>query len=93
MAGCSADSFSNVSAAAFSCLVAKAAKYGLNIGKDSGSGSTSGFTVSWNYDRAGSKLTIQVTDKPFWAPCSTVRSKVKEEVQACIAKAKCRRLG
>lgn len=88
MAGCSADSFSNVSAAAFDCLVAKAAKYGLTINKDSGTGTASGFTVSWNYDRAGSKLTIQVTDKPFWAPCSTVKSKVKEEIQACIAKAK-----
>ena len=88
MAGCSADSFSNVSAAAFSCLVAKAAKYGLTINSDAGTGTASGFTVSWNYDRAGAKLTIQVTDKPFWAPCSTVKSKVKEEIQACIAKAK-----
>ena len=88
MAGCSADSFSNVSAAAFNCLVTKAAKYGVTIGKDSGNGSTTGFTVSWNYDRAASKLTIQCTDKPFWAPCSTVKNKVREEIQACIAKSK-----
>ena len=84
MAGCAADTFSNVSAAAFKCLVAKAAKYGVKIDGDSGSGGASGFTIKWNYDRAASKLTIQCTDKPFWAPCSTIRSKVKEEVQACM---------
>ena len=88
MAGCSADNFSNVSAAAFNCLVATAAKYGVVIGSDSGSTSASGFTISWNYDRAASTLMIQCTDKPFWAPCKTVKSKVKEEVQSCIGKSK-----
>ena len=88
MAGCSADTFSNVSPAAFKCLVAKAAKYGVTIGGDSGSAESNGFKISWNYDRAASKLTIQCTDKPFWAPCSTVKGQVKEEVQACIARSK-----
>jgi hypothetical protein len=88
MAGCAADTFSNVSDAAFKCLVAKAAKYGVKIGGDSGSGGASGFKISWNYVRATSKLTIQCTDKPFWAPCGTVRGKVREEVQACITKSK-----
>ena len=88
MSGCSADSFSNVSAAAFTCLVAKAAKYGVTIGSDSGSGSASGFTISWNYDRAAGKLTIQCTDAPFWAPCKTIKGKIKEEVQGCISKSK-----
>lgn len=86
MAGCSADSFNNVSAAAFNCLVAKAAKYGVKIGSDSGSGGASGFTISWNYNRAASTLSIQCTDKPFWAPCATVKGQVKKEVQACIGK-------
>ena len=88
MAGCSADNFSNVSAAAFTCLVAKAAKYGVIIKSDSGSTSASGFTISWNYDRGGSTLSIQCTDKPFWAPCKTVKAKVKEEVQSCLGKSK-----
>ena len=86
MAGCSADSFSNVSAAAFNCIVAKAAKYGVTINKDSGSSSASGFTISWNYERAATQLTIQCTDKPFWAPCKTVKSTVKEQVQSCLNK-------
>jgi hypothetical protein len=83
MAGCSADSFNNVSAAAFNCLVKKAAKYGVTIGSDSGSGSASGFTIKWNYNRAASTLSIQCTGKPFWAPCGIVKSQVKKEVQAC----------
>ena len=85
MAGCAADTFPNVSAAAFDCLVAKAAKYGVKINSDSGSSSASGFTISWNYDRAGSSLTIQCLKKPIIFGCSTVRNQVKQQVQDCIA--------
>ena len=84
MAGCAADSFTNFSAAAFKCLVAKAAKYGVKIGSDSGSASSSGFTISWNYDRAASKLTIQCTKKPIIIGCGTVRNQVKSQVADCI---------
>jgi hypothetical protein len=88
MAGCAADSFTNVSAAAFKCLVAKAAKYGVKIGTDSGSASTSGFTISWNYERAASKLTIQCLKKPALIGCGIVRGQVRGQVQDCIASAK-----
>lgn len=88
MAGCAASSFNNVSAAAFTCLVAKAAKYGVVIKGDSGTAKASGFTITWNYDRAGSKLSIQCTDKPFWAPCGTIKGKIKDEVQGCLGKQK-----
>ena len=84
MAGCSADSFSNVSAAAFDCLVRKAAKYGVTIDSDSGSDSASGFTIGWNYDRAGSSLTIQCLTKPGLISCNFVKKQVKEQVQDCI---------
>jgi hypothetical protein len=88
MAGCAADSFTNVSAAAFKCLAAKAAQYGVKINSDSGSDSASGFTISWNYDRAGSKLTIQCLKKPIIIGCGIVRNQVKTQVQDCIDKAK-----
>jgi hypothetical protein len=88
MAGCAADSFTNFSAAAFKCLAAKAAKYGVKIDSDSGSASTSGFTISWNYERAASKLTIQCLKKPIIIGCGTVRNQVKEQVQDCIASTK-----
>ena len=84
MAACPADTFSNVTDAVFKCLVAKAAKYGVTINKDSGTAKSNGFTVKWNYDRAASNLTIQVTDSPFWAPCATIRGVVKKEVQSCM---------
>lgn len=88
MAGCAADSFTNVSAAAFDCLKAKAAKYGVKIDSDSGSASSTGFTISWNYERAASKLTIQCTKKPIIIGCGTVRGQVREQVQDCIASSK-----
>lgn len=88
MAGCAADSFTNFSPAAFKCLAAKAAKYGVKIDSDSGSASSTGFTIAWNYDRAGSKLTIQCTKKPIIIGCGTVRSQVKEQVQDCIDSSK-----
>lgn len=87
MAGCAADTFTNVSAAAFDCLVAKAAKYGVKIDSDSGSSSAMGFTISWNYVRAGSSLTIQCVKKPIIIGCSTIRNQVREQVQDCITNA------
>lgn len=86
MAGCSAVSFKNVSASAFDCLVKKAAKYGVTIGSDSGSASSNGFTVRWNYNRSASSLEIQCTDKPFWAPCGTINSTIKSNVQDCLSR-------
>lgn len=88
MAGCAADSFNNVSAAAFKCLAAKAAKYGVKIDSDSGSASTSGFTISWTYERAASKLTIQCLKKPALILCGIVRSQVKSQVQDCMTSSK-----
>jgi hypothetical protein len=88
MAGCAADSFTNVSAAAFKCLAAKAAKNGVKIDKDVGTASSSGFTIAWNYDRAASKLTIQCTKKPVIIGCGTVRDQVRSQVKDCIANAK-----
>lgn len=84
MAGCAADSFTNVTPAAFNCLKAKAAKYGVKIDSDSGSASSTGFTISWNYERAASKLTMQCTKKPIIIGCGTVRGQVRQQVQDCI---------
>jgi hypothetical protein len=83
MAGCSAVSFSNVSAAVFNCLVNKAAEQGVTISGDSGTASKSGFTIKWNYDRAASSLTIQCTDKPTLVPCAVIKNRIKDTVHAC----------
>jgi hypothetical protein len=83
MAGCAAVSFNNVPASVFNCLVQKAAEQGITISSDSGTASKSGFKVSWNYNRAGSSLTIQCLDKPFIVPCSLVKSTIKSTVQDC----------
>jgi hypothetical protein len=81
---CGAQSFNNVDRNVWNCLVAKAAQYGVNISANSGSASSHGFDVSWNYDPAKSFLSIQVTDKPFFAPCGLVNGKIHDEVDSCM---------
>lgn len=83
MSGCPQRSYANISAAAFSCLVAKAAEYGVIISGDSGSASAHGFDITWNYDRAAGDLTLQCTDKPFIIGCGTVNSRMDQVVNDC----------
>ncbi|AQR72527.1 hypothetical protein BXU08_01570 [Sphingomonas sp. LM7] len=78
-------SFANVTADVWNCCKSKASSYGVEIGSDSGSTSSHGFTVSWNYDASSQVLQLQVTDKPFWAPCSLVNSKIHDAVDECYA--------
>ncbi len=84
MGSCSQQSFNNVSSGAWSCLVSKAAHYGVHISSNSGSASASGFTIAWNYDPGAQTLSIQCTDKPFWAPCGTVNGKIHDVVEGCM---------
>jgi hypothetical protein len=85
MSACGMQSFSNVNAGVWSCCQATAEKYGVTISGDTGSASAHGFTVNWNYDVQSQVLQLQVTDKPFWAPCSTVNSKIHDAVDECYA--------
>lgn len=84
MSACAMLSYNNVSAAAFDCCKATAAKYGVTISGNSGSASSHGFTVAWNYNPGAQTLTIQCTDSPFWAPCSTINGKINDAVEECL---------
>lgn len=42
-----------------------------------------GFSVAWNYDQDAQNLHVQCTDSPFWAPCSTIDSKLAAAVEGC----------
>jgi hypothetical protein len=77
-------SYNNVTQAAFDCCVAAAAQYGVTISQPSGSASAHGFTVAWNYVAAAQTLTIQCTDSPWWAPCSTINGKINDAVENCL---------
>ena len=84
MSACAMLSYNNVTSAAWQCGVAKAAQYGVQITGNSGSATASGFTIAWNYNPSAQTLTLQCTDSPWWAPCSTINSHINDAVEACL---------
>lgn len=48
MSACAMQTFNNVTRAAWQCVQAAAAKYGI-VGPDSGQATGDGFTVAWSY--------------------------------------------
>jgi hypothetical protein len=84
MGQCAAQVFSNVSAAQFQCLVAKAAAQNIIISGNSGSASKDGITIAWNYDPGTQTLTLQCTDSPFYLPCGTINSTIHDLVDSCL---------
>ena len=86
MAACATQTFSNVQAAAWNCLKAKAVSAGFSISTDSGSHSAAGVTVEWNYDASAATLSITCTERPWFLSCSTINGKVHELIEnsGCI---------
>jgi hypothetical protein len=82
---CDPINFSNVSQAAFTCCAQTAAKYGVTINSNSGSGSSHGFTIEWNYDPASKTLMLHCTGKPFFIPCSAVNDHITDAVTTCTS--------
>ena len=77
-----AQSFAGVTPEHFASIMAEVAKdTGLAVSGNSGTASKSGFIVSWSYDPEVGVLTMQVLDKPWIVPASTVQSKIQELVQ------------
>ncbi len=83
MAGCPAQSFSNVTQTVWDCLVTKAASYGVQITGPNGQASKLGFTFQWNWQSGAGTLMIQCTDKPFIVGCGTVEGEVMKIVTEC----------
>ena len=83
MAGCKERSYTNVTAAAFNCLVAKAKENGVTISGDSGTAGAKGIKISWNYNRAAKTLKLTCTAKPVIISCSQVNSRMDEVVNGC----------
>ena len=83
MSGCAAQSFSGISPARFTCLIARAAEQGINIVGNHGSASKGGITIAWNYDPATGNLTIQCMDSPFYVGCDQVNASIHELVSGC----------
>ena len=85
MSACAAQNFTNVNQTVWNCLVAIAKQHGVNITGPQGSGSASGFTISWNWNSSAQTLMLQCTDSPWWAPCSTINGKIHDAVTGCGA--------
>ncbi len=83
MAGCAAQRFEGIGVAAFACLQAKGAAAGVPIAGDKGQATAMGVTLRWSYDPAAEALVIECLDAPFFVPCSTVASRVKDLVDGC----------
>jgi hypothetical protein len=86
MASCATQRWSNVSQAAFNCLVQKAAQQGLPISGNSGTTVHSGFTIAWLFDPNAQILEITCTNSPGWAPCGLINAKIHDVVEqtGCI---------
>lgn len=85
MSACAMLSYNNVTQAAWNCGIQTAAQYGVTITTPSGSATVNGFTIAWNYNAAQQTLTLQCTDSPFWAPCSTINSHINDAVEQCLS--------
>jgi hypothetical protein len=81
---CAMMTYNNVTPEAWDSLVRAVAQYGIPITTDSGNTSSHGFAVIWNYDRPSKVLHLQCTDRPFFAPCSTVNSYINDAVEKCL---------
>ena len=84
MSACAMLSYNGVTANAWQCMVKAAAGYGATISADVGSATVSGFTIAWRHDAAAGTLSIQCTDSPWWAPCSTINGKINDAIEACL---------
>jgi hypothetical protein len=85
MSSCPILCFNNVTPTVWQAIVARAATYGVTISSDTGSATVHGFTVAWNYFPSKQTGNIQCTDSPWWAPCSTINSKISTEIEGCGA--------
>jgi hypothetical protein len=81
---CAMQSFNNVTPSAWECCKKGVSQFGITVTANSGNQSKDDFTVAWNYDPAAQTLTIQCTDSPWWAPCSTINGKIHDMIQPCL---------
>lgn len=88
MSACAMLSYNNVTPSAWQCGVNLAKNYGVNITSNTGSASSSGFTIAWNYNPGAQTLQIQCTDSPWIVPCSVINSKINSEIESCLSNEK-----
>ena len=84
MSACAMLTYNNMSDEAWNCIVAAVAPYGITPTSDTGTASSNGFEVWWNYDRANRVLLLQCLDSPFWLSCSLINGHINEVIENCF---------
>jgi hypothetical protein len=81
---CESITFSHVTPDTFTCMKTKLQHYGISVPQGN-SGKLSGHGIVGNFAWDGeSKLTIQITKKPFFVSCQTADNEIKKFVDECI---------
>jgi hypothetical protein len=84
MSACKQQTFTGITQSRWDCIKKVVQnKTGIVITTDSGTATQSGFSVHWNFDVTTQALSIQVTDKPFIIPCSSIESQITGVVNGC----------
>jgi hypothetical protein len=84
MGGCAKQTFTQVNQASFDCLKQKALSIGITITSNQGQDSKNGVTIAWAFDPNAQTLDLTCLEKPFYAPCGTVNSKIHDLVDSCL---------
>lgn len=83
MSACHKLTYSNVSADAWNCIKQAVSQYIQNP-PNAGTKTVDGFTIVWSYNPGNLQLQVQCTDSPWWAPCSTINSKINDVIDPCL---------
>jgi len=76
--------FSGVTPEQFARLTAKASAAGFNLSGNSGTASTFGVEVAWNYTPEAQQLTLQCLRTPFFVQPEEVYAKIRELVKGSL---------
>ena len=77
--------FSSITPNQFARLTQKASAAGISMSGDSGTASSFGVEVSWNYSAAARQLTLQVLKTPFFMGTEAVNAKIEALVRETVA--------
>ncbi len=73
--------FSGITPEQYANLTAKARAAGFDLSGNSGTASTFGVEVAWNYDSSAQQLTLQCLSTPFFLKPEDVNEKIQALVK------------
>jgi len=84
MAGCAAHLYENVTPAMLECFSESVeSAFGIAVDGDQGSATAMGTSLSWDYDRAGQRLTITCSEKPMFLSCDMIYGHLGGMLEKC----------